>query len=432
MTEASPHIDPDFEKEIEEERLEAEEFLRGHGVLPFGERLATLVEVLNPKERQRLEELSEEFCVLDDALKQQPEVERMKFMEHLAGKANPKDLEFEAGEAQTIVRPFHTRYEHSELFALLARVAGIKAHLSDEEIKTLIAGAWLHDTGHAAFSHIGEQFLEKAGYPSHEQRSVGLILGRLASALEEQGLSPEKVAEVVQEKDPLGQLQSTLDTLAYMIFDTAMIREPKYDDHGKELLTSIEGVDASTGHVRVSSLEPWQTLLEDRAQYMQDFVYHPTNKMLEEAKRQLIRIAIQEGHIRTEELVEGHDSELNMRLQSLVQRDPGAAVWGGRKESTPHLKKYADLYQCSTGVLPEGWESRSYPHESEAYESLYEALKEGRLVDMVKQRVVVGPFDYTKKKLTVQCGGEDHTLQAQTVDLREEDKNYIVYAPRMV
>src|SRR6185436_17197893 len=111
-----------------------------------------------------------------------------------------------------------------------------------------------------------------------------------------------------------GALQSALDTLSYLILDTQAIGDPQYPDQGALFVRDIRAL--GTDAFAESNVSLWQELLETRASMLQEIYMHPKNKMAEEARRQLLRIAMARGYITPEELMSKGDHELQMRLQS--------------------------------------------------------------------------------------------------------------------
>ncbi len=351
--------DPEMLADIEE----AKSFMRSQGLMYPEERLALVSEILNPEEKERLERLSIRLNMLDTALLRTPEMQMLQGRVQLAGRGNPDTY----GDSVQL-RPFHNRLEHSQVLSILGRVAAIKAGLEDDEVLALAASALLHDVGHCAYGHVGDEFYKKKGGLPHEERSVNIVKEKMTDALDEVGVDSSKVIEAIREKGVVGSLQSTLDTLAYLILDSAMLQDSRYEDHGHSLLQSIKGIDRITNHVIVSDIAPWQELLEARARYMQEIIYHPDNKRVDEAITQLLRIAIEKGYLAEDELLTASDQGLQMRFQSLVQPDTNAALMGGRHDTEPQLSEYKDLYQCAQGILPEGWSRKVFDTEGKANE----------------------------------------------------------------
>jgi hypothetical protein len=422
--------------EILGEILESQEFMKKHGKVGVAERREILVEAgaLNEEELQRLAVFEKKHELFMETLKETPEVQRLQMLRQLAGTANVYD-KAGIGDGFKIFRPaFHTRLEHGELCAELAKMAGIKLGFPDEEILVSSAAATVHDIGHPALSHIGDYFLEKKGRGDHEKRGVAAIQNkksRVNQVLTENGVSPEKVAEVVAEEGYLGTIQSSFDTLSYLVVDSEMIQRPIYPDNGARLIQSLAGIDKEKNKIIVNDTEPWQQLLEKRAEMMRDVYLNPVHRRQRAAMRHLMQIAIDKGHLTLDEIEKGTDKDIEMKLQSLVQYDPGAAIFGGRNETTPHLREYLELWGLANGELePETWQVRMFDDQGSMNKFLYENLGPKEL----EQTVIVTPFDYTKKKLSVieEKSKEEVVLKSQNVELGDWDTKYIAYIPKLI
>ncbi len=104
----------------------------------------------------------------------------------------------------------HTRLEHSIGAYHLAGKMANELGLSEDEKKTAKAAALLHDVGHAPFSHTLEYILEDKTGKDHMDITQDLIKGdksiedrdhpTIPKILENSGIDPEKVAELIKEK----------------------------------------------------------------------------------------------------------------------------------------------------------------------------------------------------------------------------------------
>lgn len=398
-------------------------------VVSIEQRKAILRAALPPEESVRYTQLDEDLRPLEEKLRILPEVQRLQWRDQLGGKANPEILPDSPDDLAVYTPAFHTRFDHCELAAELSKVVSAHLRLSPERAKVLLAAAWLHDTGHSAFSHIGEGVVrEQEGGGGHEERTEKIIRGSAREALEKEKVIPENVVSLVQEKGGLGAVQSLLDTLSYLIVDTEAMGRDEFPDLGVSLIADIVGINARENLLIVRSSEPFQSLLEMRAAAMKDIYYHPKNRMKEEARRQLLRLAIRRGHIEPQELSEAPDMELTLRLQSLVQQDRNAALLGGRTSDTPLMSDCKDLWSLESGVVPHGWERTE--HGTEEEKNSYLASKPAAVIE---KSVVVPPHDYTKKQLRVLVARsaeekEEVTLRARNTQLRPEDTKWVVYA----
>ncbi len=406
----------------EEERLEAAAFARSHGTVSLEEIRGNLEQALDGRHRAILADIQEQLQPLDTVIRSLPAVQRLHQLSQLGKKLVPS---FDPRSPPIAYYPtLHTRYGHCELGAELAVVAGVQLGLPQEYIKTSFAAFWLHDIGHPAFGHCGDELLQEYGYPDHESRGLELLFSSsIRSFLEQQGVKVGKVADVIQEKGSLGVLQKLLDPLSYVILDSIAQGRQRYPDFGASFLANIEGIFHDT--IVVLEISEVQRLLEYRAEMMRDLYYHPTNKMIDEARRQLLRLALQKGVLSLEQLRDGGDDQLQLYLQSLVQHDLGAALLAGRRTADNPLARYKDLYSLSLGILPEGWSSRGFDSLPTLDEFFFRHQSTLSGMDFVVQ-----PFDYTAKSVRILSPDlQEHTLQAKDITLRPEDIIYILYTP---
>ncbi|MFP4000712.1 MAG: HD domain-containing protein, partial [Thermoplasmata archaeon] len=105
----------------------------------------------------------------------------------------------------------HTRLEHSIGAYHVAEKMAQQLQLEGEEKKTVKAAALLHDVGHAPFSHTLEFILENEDGKDHMDVTQELIKGErkienrdyptIPEILEKHEINPEKVAELIKEKE---------------------------------------------------------------------------------------------------------------------------------------------------------------------------------------------------------------------------------------
>jgi HD superfamily phosphohydrolase len=98
----------------------------------------------------------------------------------------------------------HTRLEHSLGTYHMAGVMGLSMQLPEDERRTLLAAALLHDIGHAPFSHTLEEVVHDRTGKDHMDLTTALIRGDLPAVSEatEQVLGPIcPIAEVLERND---------------------------------------------------------------------------------------------------------------------------------------------------------------------------------------------------------------------------------------
>jgi len=419
-----------------ESEAKVKAFLREQGIIPAEERMKEIAASLPPEEQERWGAYEEALRPLQESLKKLPEVERLHSLRQLGRKMAPAKEEELGPYAKRGV--LHTRFHHSEFLAECVLLAASRISMPVEKAKACVMAAWLHDIGHSAFSHTGDELLLSKGYPDHEERSKKHLREspEIQAILQAEGINANEVSELISEEGPYGTLQSMADTLSYLVFDTHAAGAPAYPDHGREVLADIRGIDEGRNRLIVLREEPWQDMLEVRALMMKHVYYHPRNKLLDQALQQLLRKAVDGGHISLDEIENGSDDLLMYKLQSLVQRNEGVALLSGRvrpdgtADAEPYLSAYADLFDFAMGFVPEGWSKAVFDTEAEADSFL--ATKPAAAIE---RSLVVKPFDYTKKKFDLliepegSTVGEEVTLRAKKVELRPEDSKFVVYFP---
>jgi HD superfamily phosphohydrolase len=116
----------------------------------------------------------------------------------------------------------HTRFEHSlGVFHLADRALG---HLSIEgqQAERVRAAALLHDIGHSPYSHNIEAVIYRETGTYHDEVHDLIGSGRVAEILSEEGLNPDRIADLIAGEGELGQLVSgelDVDRMDYLVRD---------------------------------------------------------------------------------------------------------------------------------------------------------------------------------------------------------------------
>jgi len=116
----------------------------------------------------------------------------------------------------------HTRFEHSLGVYHLADRALDRLGVDGARGEAVRAAALLHDVGHGPYGHQTEPVIQRRTGSHHDE--VGALLERteVAGVLEDHGLSPDRVADLVAGEGRLGQLVSgelDVDRLDYLVRD---------------------------------------------------------------------------------------------------------------------------------------------------------------------------------------------------------------------
>ncbi len=424
------------EQIMEELSREASAFAAAHGIVPIRQIRSELIDLMPAHVRAHYLSVREELISLEGVVSKLSCVDRLNILNQLNGKVNPRHLHDDPNSIYAVRPSFHTRFQHSELLAEQSVLSGVVLGLGLRELSLLYCGAMLHDAGHSAFGHAGDELLIRNGRPGHEERSREILQDKeVKLQMKSMCLDVDDIFDVIKERGVLGTLQKIFDTLSYLVLDSGMMFEDLYENSGADVIRSIVGIDDET--VVVSDLAPIQQMLDNRAYMAQQIYYGTTGKMIDESIRKLLSISFRRGLLDIEELEHAGDHQLRMKLQSMVQRDPGAAMFGGRYDEqgklytdTP-LKDCKDLYSMMNGFFNcETWIQYSYsPDELDKIDEFFFRNRNNNKI--IEQAFVVGPFDYTKKKLTAKTvDGRMHELKCENIELRPEDRQHILYTPK--
>jgi HD superfamily phosphohydrolase len=224
----------------------------------------------------------------------------------------------------------HTRFEHSLGFYYLM-LRGLRAlwaqdyarerlHANEADLRTMLAAALLHDIGHYPFSHA----IEELGYPIEPHERVGRHIieqGAVADALTRHGLSPQRVADVIDppRDRPLPPTDAILvrllsgpldvDKLDYLPRDARGCNVPYGGVDLTRLLGSIRLLEMPQGpRLGVSSkgISPLNSLLHARQEMFDNVYWHHTNRAMMAMLLRAVQEAQLAGAIAPDYLA-GHD-----------------------------------------------------------------------------------------------------------------------------
>lgn len=223
----------------------------------------------------------------------------------------------------------HTRYEHSLGVMHVTRLAvnhlrrGPEGSLiTDDDARTVIAAALLHDIGHYPFSHA----IEELGDPvrSHEEVGRDVILkGDIADVLErEWRVGPGRVAAMIHgDVDELtpgdrvlrGLLSGTLDMdkLDYLPRDARACNVPYGGVDTARLIGSLTPLTVpGTGERRIGiegkGISPLHSLINARQEMFDNVYWHHTNRACMAMLLRAVQDALIAGVISADSLT-GHD-----------------------------------------------------------------------------------------------------------------------------
>jgi len=246
-----------------------------------------------------------ECTELEEKVIDTPEFQRLRFVRQLS--------------TAHLVYPSasHSRFEHSlgtmHLTSRLARKLG----LEEKEVSLLRLAGLLHDLGHPAFSHLGEEVLRARGRPSHEERGRQVIeSGSIGKLIEEAGFSLADLRKLMEGKGAGSLITASLgtDRLDYLLRD-AHHSGAAYSFVDRDRI--LETVVLQDGKVRVleKGIVAAESLLVSR-HFMFTAVYrHPVGLIASAMLRKGLHQALEKGLLKDEELEKGTDLEVLASLR---------------------------------------------------------------------------------------------------------------------
>jgi HD superfamily phosphohydrolase len=131
----------------------------------------------------------------------------------------------------------HTRFEHSLGVYHLACEALDHLGIAGADAERVRAAAILHDVGHPPFSHTVEELVARRTGRYHDDVDALLSRGAVARVLDDHGLRPGAVADLVAGEGRLGQLvagELDVDRMDYLVRDAHHTGVPYGTiDHGR-------------------------------------------------------------------------------------------------------------------------------------------------------------------------------------------------------
>ncbi|AEA47869.1 HD domain-containing protein [Archaeoglobus veneficus] len=208
----------------------------------------------------------------------------------------------------------HTRFEHSiGVMHIAARLAD-KMTCDERSKMEVVAAALLHDIGHAPFSHSSEIIVKKYLRMEHED-VLPLIKGtELEDVLNDAGLRPRKIAELVKgpsivsgdiDADRMDYLvrDSYYTGVAYGVFDLMRLVDKIY-------------FDGETPIIDGSALRAAESLLISRFMMYPTVYYHHVCRIARKMYEKAVEYCIEEGELEAKLLLKMDDYDMVAFLRS--------------------------------------------------------------------------------------------------------------------
>ncbi|ASJ00837.1 HD domain-containing protein [Thermococcus gorgonarius] len=208
----------------------------------------------------------------------------------------------------------HTRFEHSLGAWNVARRLSDELNLEKDEGLILEIAALLHDIGHGPFSHTFES-IYKHYVKEHDHMRLGqdIILGKIditdgngggkiPEILEENGISPEEVSNLIFGKHPKKYLGQALHGDVDVDQIDYLIRDAHYTGvaHGiidLERLLKVLTIHNGELVVEEKGVEAVEGMMVARSLMYSRVYFHHTVKIAEGMLTRALEFALEEGHL---------------------------------------------------------------------------------------------------------------------------------------
>ncbi|MDP3985474.1 MAG: HD domain-containing protein [bacterium] len=366
------------------------------GLLSVPEFTARILEPW-PEYRSRIDDL---FAVLESALAR---IDSARSFERLAGlfqfgiKVDARRHRYsmvreEAPAILIATAPFlQSRQMHSRSVAAHLAALGIRIGVPMRELSAAVLASLVHDIGHSAYCHDGDDFLVRSGSQSHERRGIKIIAEddeiREAFGLIDARL--DSVTALVREEGRLGLLQKLADPLGYLLLDAETIGERDWMVLSQQVIESVRNSDGE--RLFASSADPIVKLLKRRAALMQQLYYASHNRVAVAAFSALLGVMVERKVLTISEIEQGVDVDVEMRVsEAVLDRAMRWPSWVLSLWNIAHgFEDELGRWQCMTLGCAQN----------------YEAYVSGRHIRRATQQngtfFVIEPFDYSRKNFLV-------------------------------
>ncbi|MFC7059672.1 HD domain-containing protein [Halovenus salina] len=142
----------------------------------------------------------------------------------------------------------HTRFEHSLGVFHLADRALDHLGIEGQQAERVRAAALLHDIGHSPYSHNIESVIYRETGTYHDEVHGLIGRGQVAEILTEEGLNPDRIADLIAGDGELGQLVSgelDVDRMDYLVRDAHHTGAPYGTIDHERLIRELRFVDGT-------------------------------------------------------------------------------------------------------------------------------------------------------------------------------------------
>jgi hypothetical protein len=349
------------------------------------------------------------FGPIIDDLRDCTAVLRLSGLHTFGIKADPRESRSYATgchETAVVTAPYgHDRWTHSTAVAATMAALCLRLDIARERMAVAVLGALLHDVGHSAFSHDGDELLVAKGWPNHEVRGQDLVRADadIVESLAMAGATPDGVVAVMAERGPLGALQKVADTLGYVMLDAAITGMGDLTDLARRLLAATKDVHED-GTVGATDAAPYKELVHWRGVLSRDVYYHLRSMVAAAALQRFLNYLAETDALPLARIAHDTDAGIHRELSFRLNRPPNAV---GRRwmtyldiPATPlELPTWAaSLWAIANGAFAEleHWEYRGFPtqHDLDAWLATLP-------VPALATVFVAVPYDYLRKSYRV-------------------------------
>jgi hypothetical protein len=325
----------------------------------------------------------------EEAVIDTPEFQRLRFVRQLA--------------TAYLIYPSaaHSRFEHSVGAMHLTGQVASRLDLEDEEVALLRLAALLHDVGHSAFSHLGDDVLTEHGLPPHEERGIELIQkGPIGDIIDEAGFSLQELESRMKGRGAGALITENLgtDRVDYLL------RDAHHTGVGYSLVDRdrlLESIVLQDGRVLVheKGFMTAESLLVSRY-FMFGVVYqHPVSRITQKMLHLALDQALERKELSLDELARGTDLETLARLRDakvelaarlLERRLFKKALVLRLHDATPGAREFLRRKDCEKKLaehlrargVPEGSFVVCAPPSQKSVREVEVLMKDGRVVPL--------------------------------------------------